>query len=72
MTQKKYLLKVLSMSEGKVLGKICLLLAGLFLLVGCAPGKLAWSAYDRQVEVVLPTVEIDRYEPVVFPAGRLE
>jgi hypothetical protein len=52
--------------------KICILLAGLLLLVGCAPGKVTLYTYERQVEVNLPALEIDRYEAVVFPAGGME
>ena len=68
MTRRSYLPGVSCMLHIK----ICISFALLFLLVGCAPGKVTLSAYERQVEVILPTVGIDRYEAVVFPAGRLE
>lgn len=45
---------------------------GLSVLAGCAPGNVTVTSYDKQVEIRLPTFEIDRYEPVIFPAARLQ
>ena len=52
--------------------KICILAVSILLFAGCATEKVALSSYGHQVEVSLPKVEIDRYEAVVFPAGRLQ
>lgn len=60
------------MKKREILTKIALLLALSALIFGCSPGRVALTAYENRVEAVLPVVEIDRYEPVVFPAGRLE
>jgi hypothetical protein len=48
------------------------LLVGIVVLAGCAPGKVILSTQDRRVETALPTVNVDRYEPVVFPDGHRE
>ncbi len=49
--------------------KNILLLLGVILISGCAPGQMAMSSSDVRIQYKWPVVEIDRYEPVVFPAG---
>lgn len=47
-------------------------LAVLFLFSGCSPGRMAVSTSDLTVRYDWQPLKVDRYEPVVFPAGQMD
>ncbi len=54
-------------------GKILVMVVMMCLLVvGCTQGPRIVSFSDTRVRYKVPVIEVDRYEPVVFPAGKME